>query len=148
MATVEPVFNLAKNVGISTKAVVRLEENVNLITDAQNVTGNTQLQVVELKNVKRCDLSDLYKLRNSPINVFEVEKCLLDYPEITAAAELIQGLRFGFKLMYAGPRFSFTCKNSSYTLIAPQVQIGDLGFILMANGRKLNGLGSGDRTVF
>ncbi|VDI12154.1 Hypothetical predicted protein [Mytilus galloprovincialis] len=116
VATVEPVFNLAKNVGISTKAFVRLEENANLITNSQNVTGNTQLQVVELKNVKRCDLSDLYKLGNSPINVCGVEKCLLNYPEITAAAELIQGLRFGFKLMYAGPRFSFTCKNSKSVL--------------------------------
>ncbi|CAG2246494.1 unnamed protein product [Mytilus edulis] len=53
---------------------------------------------------------------NSPIKVCEVEKYLLEYPEITAAAELIHGLRFGFKLMYAGPRFSFTCKNSKSVL--------------------------------
>ncbi|CAC5374248.1 unnamed protein product [Mytilus coruscus] len=46
----------------------------------------------------------LYSLGNSPINVDEVRKALINYPHQEAARDLIQGLEAGFKLKYSGPR--------------------------------------------
>ncbi|CAC5409732.1 unnamed protein product [Mytilus coruscus] len=46
----------------------------------------------------------LYSLGNSPINVDEVKKALINYPHQEVARDLIQGLEAGFKLKYSGPR--------------------------------------------
>ncbi|CAC5360720.1 HHIP-like protein 1,HHIP-like protein 2 [Mytilus coruscus] len=46
----------------------------------------------------------LYSLSNLPINVDEVKKALVNYLHQDFAMDLIQGLEFGFKLKYSGPR--------------------------------------------
>jgi hypothetical protein len=69
--------------------------------------GDHPLQTVTAdKNVQ------LYSLRSSPICVNEAEKSLLLYPLLEVAKELIEGLRFGFKLKYTGTRLPVLTKNS------------------------------------
>jgi hypothetical protein len=67
----------------------------------------TLLQTVTAdKNVQ------LYSLGSSPICVNEAEKSLLLYSLLEVAKELIEGLRFGFKLKYTGTRLPVLTKNS------------------------------------
>ena len=49
-------------------------------------------------------LSLLYQLDRSPIKVGNVKKSLQRYPNPELASDLIQGLQYGFKLQYSGPR--------------------------------------------
>ena len=70
--------------------------------------GDHPLQTVTAdKNVQ------LYSLRSSPICVNEAEKSLLLYPLLEVAKELIEGLRFGFKLKYTGTRLPVLTKSVS-----------------------------------
>lgn len=46
----------------------------------------------------------LYSLGSSPINISQVKKALVDFPDPEIANKLINGLEFGFKLNYSGPR--------------------------------------------
>jgi len=53
--------------------------------------------------------TQLYSLGRSPLIIKNVEKALFKYPKPDIAKELIQGLKYGFKLQYSGPlAFNFT----------------------------------------
>ena len=62
--------------------------------------------------VKRGKNSQLYSLGHSSVRVHEVEKSLVLYPLKNTADYLIQGLKFGFKLQYSGPRIPVKSNNS------------------------------------
>ena len=62
------------------------------------------LETTPLQTVTAGKHFQLYSLGSSPICVNEVEKSLLLYPLQEVAKELIEGLRFGFKLKYTGTR--------------------------------------------
>ena len=82
-------------VGASTKRGESSEGVVNSHTNVPCVMETTLLQTVTAdKNVQ------LYSLGSSPICVDEVEKSLSLYPLQEVVKELIEGLRFGFKLKY------------------------------------------------
>ena len=86
-------------VGASTKGDASSEGVVNSHTNVPCVLQTTPLQTVTAGT--NCQL---YSLGSSPICVNEVEKSLLLYPLQEVAKELIEGLRFGFKLKYTGTR--------------------------------------------
>jgi hypothetical protein len=94
-------------VGVSTKGGASSEGVVNAHTNVPCVLETTLLQTVTAGNIFQ-----LYSLGSSPICVNEVEKSLLLYPLQEVAKELIEGLRFGFKLKYAGTRLPVLTKNS------------------------------------
>ena len=52
-------------------------------------------------------VQQLYSLGRSPLIIKNVEKALFKYPQQDIAKELIQGLKYGFKLQYSGPRRPF-----------------------------------------
>lgn len=58
----------------------------------------------------------MYRLGDSPLSVCEIEKCLENYPDFKFKNELLQGLKFGFKLNYTGPRTPIFCPNSKSVL--------------------------------
>ena len=66
----------------------------------------THLSDVEINRTQ------LYEMGKSPIRTFVVEKCLVDYPDGKIATDLINGLKYGFKLQYSGSRVPTFCKNS------------------------------------
>jgi hypothetical protein len=51
--------------------------------------------------------AQLYSLGRSPLIIKHVEKALYKCPQPDIAKELIQGLKYYFKLQYSGPRRSF-----------------------------------------
>lgn len=55
----------------------------------------------------------MYTLGSSPIKTTEVEKALVDYPEQSIAKSLLDGLKFGFKLNYSGPRLPLDLPTQS-----------------------------------
>jgi hypothetical protein len=94
-------------VGASTKGGASSEGVVNSHTNVPCVLETTPLQTVTTgKHFK------LYSLGSSPICVDEVEKSLLLYPLQEVVKELIEGLRFGFKLKYTGTRLPVLTKKS------------------------------------
>ena len=52
-------------------------------------------------------VQQLYSLGRSPLIITNVEKALYKYPQPDIAKELIQGLKYGFKLQYSSQRRSF-----------------------------------------
>jgi hypothetical protein len=82
-------------VGASTKGGASSEGVVNSHINVPCVLETTPLQTVTAG--KNCQLYSL-PLGSSPICVNEVEKSLLLYPLQEVAKELIEGLRFGFKV--------------------------------------------------
>ena len=70
------------------------------------------LETTPLQTVTSAKHFQLYSLGSSPICVNEVEKSLLLYPLQEVTKELIEGLRFGFKLKYTGTRLPVLTKNS------------------------------------
>ena len=57
-------------------------------------------------------LSLLYQLGRSPINVDNVKKSFQRYPNPQLVSDdLIQGLQYGFKLQYSGPRLPVEFKS-------------------------------------
>ena len=66
------------------------------------------LQNVWLKNYLLTGLSLLYQL--SPINVENVKNSFQRYSNPELASDLIQGLQYGFKLQYSGPRLPIEFK--------------------------------------
>jgi hypothetical protein len=69
------------------------------------------LETIPLQTVTSAKHFQLYSLGSSPICVNEVEKSLLLYPLQEVTKELIEGLRFGFKLKYTGTRLPVLTKN-------------------------------------
>ena len=55
--------------------------------------------------------SQLYQLGRSPINVDNVKKSFQRYPNPQLVSDLIQGLQYGFKLQYSGPRLPVEFKS-------------------------------------
>ena len=53
----------------------------------------------------------LYSLGESPIQTHIVEHSLINYRDSKTKLEIIEGLKFGFKLHYAGPRVPVYCAN-------------------------------------
>ncbi|CAC5405267.1 unnamed protein product [Mytilus coruscus] len=79
------------------------------LLNEQNLEGELVVKggVLSIVNQKRSPIKSythLYSLGNSPINVDEVKKALINYPHQEVARDLIQGLEAGFKLKYSGPR--------------------------------------------
>ncbi|CAC5370416.1 unnamed protein product [Mytilus coruscus] len=79
------------------------------LVNEQNLEGELVVKggVLSIVNQKRSPIKSythLYSLGNSPINVDEVKKALINYPHQEVAQDLIQGLEAGFKLKYSGPR--------------------------------------------
>ena len=79
-------------------------------TDAQSAAGPIQSRSVEIKG--GAVHTELYSLGESPIQAHVVENSLINYPDMKAKQEIIEGLKFGFKLHYEGPRVPVSCKNS------------------------------------
>ena len=63
---------------------------------------------------------ELYEIGKSPIISSVVEECLVDYADKNSAKELLQGLKFGFKLNYLGPRTNCFSKNLRSTQRFPE----------------------------
>lgn len=103
-----------KFVFVSIKNDAHSGKNANLSIDAQNATDNTPLSGVKIKQNE--EKIGLYNLGYSPLNTIMIENCLEDYPDFKTKQELIEGLKFGFKLEYTGPRIPTSCSNSNSVL--------------------------------
>ena len=68
--------------------------------------------------------NQLYSLGRSPINVGRVKKGLIKYPNREFANNLIQGLEFGFKLKYGGPRIPYI--SDSKEIVGEKARIAEM----------------------
>ena len=82
--------------------------------DVQNAADNTPLSGAKIKQNE--EKTGQYNLGYSPLNTIMIENCLEDYPDFNTKQELIEGLKFGFKLEYTGPRIPTACSNSTSVL--------------------------------
>jgi hypothetical protein len=87
-----------KFVFVSIKNDAHSEKNANLSINAQNATDSTPLSGANIKQNE--EKSGAYNLGYSPLNTIMIENCLEDYPDFKTKQELIEGLKFGFKLEY------------------------------------------------
>jgi hypothetical protein len=85
-----------------------------LSIDVQNAADNTPLSGAKIKQNE--EKTGQYNLGYSPLNTIMIENCLEDYPDFNTKQELIEGLKFGFKLEYTGPRIPTACSNSTSVL--------------------------------
>ena len=100
--------NLGKSAGALTPGAVHSGDHADLSINVQSATHHTPQSNVGINTQQNIEL---YEIGKSPIISSVVEECLVDYADKNSAKELLQGLKFDFKLNYLRPKTNCFSKN-------------------------------------
>ena len=114
---VQTCKNLGKCAGALTPGAVHSGDHSDLSINVQSATHHTPQSNVGINTQRNIEL---YEIGKFPIISSVVEECLVDYADKHSAKELFQGLKFGFKLNYSGPRKTCFSKNLRSTQRFPE----------------------------
>jgi len=92
-------------------------DHADLSINVQSATHHTPQSNVGINTQRNIEL---YEIGKFPIISSVVEECLVDYADKHSAKELLQDLKFGFKLNYSGPRKTCFSKNLRSTQRFPE----------------------------
>jgi hypothetical protein len=120
---VQTCKNLGKSAGALTPGAVHSEDHADLSINVQSAMHHTPQSNVEINTQRNIEL---YVIGKSPIISSVVEECLVDYADKHSAKELLQGLKFGFKINYSGPRKTCFSKNLRSTQRFPEAFVKNL----------------------